>query len=129
VPRILVIDDEEGWRLLMRTVLRKAGYTVETASDGRAGVERYAAHPADLVITDLMMARSDGFEVIRDLKAAHPEVKILAISGGTPEFDWSEPSNLLETAQFLGVDQVLQKSFDREALLSVVQQLLEPSAS
>ncbi|HSN04989.1 MAG TPA: response regulator, partial [Nitrospira sp.] len=57
---ILVIDDEESIRGLLRDILSKAGYRVLEASDGREGLATYQKEPVDLVIMDLLMPNTDG---------------------------------------------------------------------
>ncbi|MEK6632652.1 MAG: response regulator, partial [Nitrospirota bacterium] len=64
---ILIIDDEESIRHLLREVLEKAGHQVLEASNGREGLEIYQKHPADLVIMDLLMPDTDGLETTLQL--------------------------------------------------------------
>jgi len=67
-PRVLVVDDDASARALARTVLERAGYRVEEAADGRAAVERFARHGADMVLLDVMMPRLDGFGTCRRIR-------------------------------------------------------------
>jgi len=55
MPSILVVDDEDQIRQLIRDTLEQAGYDVQEARDGKQGLERYRAKPADLVIMDILM--------------------------------------------------------------------------
>jgi diguanylate cyclase (GGDEF)-like protein len=68
-PRILVVDDEEHIRKIVRFQLEKAGYTVETAEDGVKALKAIEVSPPDLVLLDLMMPNMDGYEVCKRLKA------------------------------------------------------------
>jgi DNA-binding NarL/FixJ family response regulator len=79
----------------------------------------YAISP-DLVITDIFMPQKDGIETIRELRAARPGIKILALSGDT---GFDGPS-MLDAAQLLGADQVLGKPFRNDGLVRVVEQVL-----
>ena len=79
--RILVIDDSDLVRQLLRDMLGEAGYEVEEAPDGATGLELYRKNPADLIITDLLMPGMDGFEVFRKIKNVHPAVRVIMLSG------------------------------------------------
>ena len=64
MARILVIDDEATIRSEIHKTLQMAGYEVDVAPDGEAGVKNYRNRPADLVVTDIRMPKKDGLEVI-----------------------------------------------------------------
>jgi CheY-like chemotaxis protein len=81
VARILVVDDDDAVRLLLRTVLERRGHSVVEAANGEEGLRCYQAAPTDLVITDIQMPVMDGLQMIKELRSAFPAVKIIAISG------------------------------------------------
>jgi len=81
VARILVVDDDQVVRLLLRAVLERRGHSVVEAGNGDEGFRCYQAAPADLVITDIEMPVMDGLQMIRELRSAFPSAKIIAISG------------------------------------------------
>jgi two-component system response regulator MtrA len=66
--RILVIEDDPSIREITAIGLRNAGFTVETADDGRAGLDRFEAADFDLVLLDVMLPRMDGLEVAREIR-------------------------------------------------------------
>jgi two-component system, OmpR family, response regulator MtrA len=66
--RILLVEDDPSIREVTAIGLRQAGFTVETASDGRAGLDRFGAEPYDLVLLDVMLPRLDGLEVCRAIR-------------------------------------------------------------
>jgi two-component system response regulator MtrA len=66
--RILLVEDDPSIREVTAIGLRQAGFTVTTATDGQAGLERFAAEPFDLVLLDLMLPRLDGLEVARAIR-------------------------------------------------------------
>lgn len=68
-PRILVADDDSWILRMVTTVLEKRGYVVDTAHDGEEAYEKALADPPDLVITDVMMPKMDGWTLIRALRA------------------------------------------------------------
>jgi len=67
--RILIVEDEDSLRKVLKLQLEHAGYEVETAEDGIQGLESVRSRPPDLVLLDVMMPRMDGSEVCRRLKA------------------------------------------------------------
>ncbi|MBU6400633.1 MAG: response regulator [Verrucomicrobia bacterium] len=123
--RVLVIDDEEDLRALLKEALTDAGYTVADAATGDEGIALYRASPADLVITDVLMPKKVGLETIMELKRDFPDAKVIAISGGFNRRTDSD-STLAKT---LGVDRTLSKPFSPETLLRVVREVLEEQAS
>lgn len=119
--RVLVIDDDEQMRILLRQVMEWAGYEVTEAGDGREGMHKQRNQPADLVITDLIMPEQEGLETITSLKKEFPHLKIIAISGGGR----IGPEAYLPAAQELGADRVFSKPFDVRELAGAVKELLE----
>ena len=117
--RILLIEDDNQVRNLLREVLEKAGYKVVEASDGEQGVASYRRQPADLVITDIMMPHKDGVETIRELRHDFPQIRIVAITGYRGRF------NRLPAAEVLGAGRTLVKPFTPEQILEAVKELLE----
>ncbi len=118
--KILIIDDDEQMRILLRQVMEWAGYEVVEAADGRAGMLKQRKEHADLVITDLIMPEQEGLETITGLKKEYPELKIIAISGGGR----IGPDAYLPAAQELGADRVFSKPFDVRELANTVKELL-----
>ncbi|MBE0569346.1 MAG: sigma-54-dependent Fis family transcriptional regulator, partial [Deltaproteobacteria bacterium] len=116
--RILFIDDDPAGREVALFNLRKAGYEVTAASDGREGLDAFAAAPFDLVITDLKMPGVPGMEVLRSVRAQAPEVPVLVITAfGNVE---TAVSAMKEGAyDFIG------KPFHRDQLLLSVDKALE----
>lgn len=112
MPRILIIDDDESIRCILRETLKHAGYEVDEAHNGQEGLRRYRVAPAHLVITDLLMPEKDGLETIQELRHDFPQVKIIAMSGSR---------SLRDRVQQLGVQSTLRKPFGSQELLAEVQ--------
>jgi len=72
--RILIVDDDEPIRVLLDRVLRKEGFTVETARDGCEAVDKLSGENFDTILLDLRMPRMDGFEVLGFLERNRPEL-------------------------------------------------------
>ncbi len=119
MPTILVIDDEEQVRSLLRQTLTEAGYEVVEAGNGRQGLDRYREAPTDLVITDILMPDEDGLEATLQLTREFPEVKIIAMTGG------SGNTNFLDVAKLFGARKTLSKPFELARLLEAVRDELK----
>jgi CheY-like chemotaxis protein len=115
---ILVIDDNEPVRGLLRAVLEGHGHTVTEAGQGRSAVQLLRQSPVDLVLTDIYMPDCDGLEVIMTLRREFPEVRIVAMSGGSGD------RNLLVVARQLGAQDVLEKPINVDGLLKSVAAVL-----
>lgn len=115
MAKILLIDDHEPIRALLRTVLEGAGHEVSEATNGRDGLALYRERPADLVITDIAMPEMNGLDLIIELTRGYLNVKVIAMSG-----DYGKDANL-DAAKFLGARRTLQKPFTIEKLLSTVR--------
>jgi CheY-like chemotaxis protein len=110
---VLIVDDEPDIRFLLRTTLELAGYAVIETSHGQAALEAVRVSPPALVITDRMMPRMAGGELIERLRAdvgtaAIPIVMLTGTNGAQP-----------------GADAVLRKPFEPEALIALVSRLIE----
>lgn len=86
---ILVIDDDEQVQAGLRGILEEAGYMVVVASNGRQGLQQFRREPADLVLLDIFMPELDGLETLVELHREYPAAKVIAISGGGKEPDFS----------------------------------------
>jgi CheY-like chemotaxis protein len=95
--RILLIDDDPGVREVLAVMLASLGHSVVQAPGGREGLGLLEAGiPVDLVLTDLRMPQMTGWDVVRDVRARWPHVRIGLITG-TPEALWErrEPVDLV----------------------------------
>ena len=121
MARILIIDDDDQFRAMLRTMLEKAGYNdIEEAANGSIGVKLIRQHPFDLVITDIIMPDKEGIEMITELSRDYPGIKIIAMSGGGK----IDPQGYLEMAKHLGASRTLAKPFKHADIIDAVQELL-----
>jgi CheY-like chemotaxis protein len=118
---ILLIDDDEQFRCMLGESLRQADYAVTEAHDGLEGIKLYREHASDLIITDLIMPEKEGLETIQEFRRVYPDVKIIAISGGSRHgsFDY------LKVARAFGALHVLAKPFTRQEILAAITQVLQ----
>jgi len=114
VACILVVDDDQFVRSLLRAVLECQGHSVIEAENGDKGLQAYQANPADVVITDMQMPVMDGLEMILELRRAFPTARVIAISG------CKRTLNMVKTL----VQHILEKPLGMEELLDTVQQLI-----
>jgi hypothetical protein len=114
---ILVADDDAAVRGFLRTVLKRGGYKVIEAANGREALRQARATPVALVITDLVMPEQEGIETIQLLRRELPQIGIIAISGAFG-------GQLLRAAKALGANAILEKPFNPELLLAMVKAVL-----
>jgi DNA-binding response OmpR family regulator len=120
MTRILIIDDDEQLRMMLRQFLTRQGYEVEDAPNGENAVRLHRQVAFQLVITDIIMPGKEGLETIKAFRRDSPQVKIIAISGGGR----IGPSHYLDTARRLGAHKALPKPFRPTELIAAIEELL-----
>ncbi len=115
---ILVVEDEEALRRVVKRVLEASGFSVFTAANGVEALQRLEEHKGqiDLVVTDVVMPEMGGIELAERLALTHPSIKVLCTSGYTGHSTSGHP--MLEPSRFL------PKPFKAQELLSKVQEVL-----
>jgi|SRR5581483_1562668 len=127
---VLVVDDERDVAEAIEAVLAHAGFTVITAESAAQALEHVAAHKFDIVVTDIIMPKVNGLELIRKLRARYPRVRVIAISGGGSFGPLSLKPEAISTHAFIaaakdaGAEDVLTKPFDMDDLLAAVRRHL-----
>ena len=121
MANILLVEDEEQLRSMLKEVLQSAGHLVREAENGKIALNVYAERPAELVITDLIMPEKEGLEIIRELKRGKAKVKIIAISGGGR----NDAQDYLDLARRFGADRTIAKPFSNREILEVIEKVLE----
>jgi two-component system chemotaxis sensor kinase CheA len=120
-PKVLVVEDSFTVRELQRSILQAAGYRVETARDGREGLDRLLADDEiALVVTDVEMPELDGFELTRAIRAdkARGSTPVVILTSRADEDDRRRG---LEA----GADAyMVKRSFEQQALLETVERLV-----
>ncbi|PSQ96885.1 MAG: hybrid sensor histidine kinase/response regulator [Bacteroidetes bacterium SW_9_63_38] len=114
--RVLVVDDEDFILETAREALFDAGYRVHTASGAEAALTVVGEQAVDVVVTDLRMPEMDGFDLIRTLRAQHPNLPIVAASGVA--------DGRTDEALDAGADAFLAKPFSAETLQSTLHEAL-----
>lgn len=115
---IIVVDDDDTVRRVLRRMLESVGYEVREAPNGRRAVAEFRQRPADLLITDIFMPEQEGIETISALRREHPDLRIIAISGIAGD-------HYLRMAKMLGARATLQKPLRLATVLETVRATLE----
>ena len=121
MSKILLIDDDPQVRAVLKGFLQIGGHEVFEAENGAQAQKILAQVQTDLVITDIVMPEADGFEVIMSCANIQQPIRIIAITGGSPNL---AQQTLLTIAQKMPVNKVLSKPVTCEELLSSVQEVL-----
>ena len=114
---MLVVDDEASIRLLCRVNLEVEGYRVLEAGRLAAAREALAAEPVDVVLLDVHVGPDDGRDLLRELRADRPEIRVALFSGTTE----------VESIAGLGAEAVIPKPFTLEELTGTVTRLVASS--
>jgi CheY-like chemotaxis protein len=116
---ILLVEDDEIMRSLTKKVLEEQGYTVVEANDGESALESVHSHPGpiDLLLTDVVMRRVSGPELVERLGNSHPALKVVYMSGYTGEL-------IAEREVLKRGFTLLEKPFTRTALLNTIHSAL-----
>ena len=117
--RLLLIDDESTVRQTLSALLRAAGHQVSEYDEGTKGLAHLGEHSVDLVVTDLGMPEMSGWDVTRAVKAAHPRLPVILLTG------WGEhPASQADHPSL--VDRILGKPVRLDELLVAIDQLTAP---
>lgn len=116
---ILVAEDDDDLRMMIKESLERRRHTVIEAGNGREAMNKFNSSVTDIVIVDLLMPEQDGIGMIIDLRKIKPDVKIVAISGGGK----IGPSKYLEVAETLGADAVFAKPFSLKGFIDEIEKL------
>jgi DNA-binding response OmpR family regulator len=117
---VLIIDDDVGMSVLLVTLLEAHGFRVLTASSGMRGLQVIRERAPRVVLTDILMPEQDGMETIRAVRRAHPDVKIIAMSGGGQ----IDKMDYLRYARMLGADATISKPADIDELVQLLRSFI-----
>jgi two-component system cell cycle sensor histidine kinase/response regulator CckA len=119
LPRLLLIDDEDVTRLVLKELLSALGYEVLEADAGRSGLDLLERERVDAVITDFSLPDLTGAEVARAVKAAHPRLPVILLTG------WDPDEENLGAEMF---DFILRKPCKLDELADTMEQALARSS-
>ncbi len=118
---ILLVEDDDDLRIMLKDSLEKRKHVIIEASNGREALNKFKSSATDLVITDLLMPEQDGIGLIMELRKINPDIKIIAISGGGK----MGPSNYLDVAKTIGANAIFPKPFNLKSFVEEVEKLAE----
>jgi CheY-like chemotaxis protein len=130
MANILVVDDEVEIGEVVRRVLERTGYTVTVTNNATAALDAAAREPPDVVITDVIMPKVHGVQLIMTLRERYPSIRVIAISGGGSFGPLAYKPDAISTHAYLaaareaGAEVILTKPFDLTDLLAAVRRLL-----
>jgi len=118
MAKLLVIDDEQGIRSLLDTLLSRKGYAVVLADGGRKGLELIRRERPDVVVLDLKMPGMEGLAVLQEIRSLNPDQPVIILTGaGTPERE--------QQVRALGVTEYIEKEFSLHLLGDSLKCLLK----
>ena len=118
MAKVLVIDDEQGIRALLDTLLRRKGYDVIVAESGQKGLECFRRERPDVLVLDLKMPGMDGLTVLRQVRSLDPIMPVIILTGGgTAETE--------QRVRALGVTEYVEKEFSLHLLGDALKRLLK----
>jgi len=120
VALILLVDDDPQMLRLLTDIIKLDGHEALMAEDGELALAYFEHQAPDLVITDILMPNKEGLEFISEVREMHPDLKIIAYSGGGS----SDPESYLEFASGMGADRVFSKPMPLASLREEIKALL-----
>jgi DNA-binding response OmpR family regulator len=130
---VLIIDDDPEVGASLKRVLEISGYQARVAPGGGEGIAEFRRAPTDVIITDIIMPKKNGVDVIGEIRREFPKVPIIAISGGGNFGVAGFKPTAITTSAYLmasttaGANAVLPKPFETRELLAAIRQVLETS--
>ena len=122
MPKILVIDDEQGIRNLLDTLLSRKGYEVVLASNGQKGLELFRRERPDVVVLDPNMPEMNGLTVLQQVRQLNPAQPVVILTGaGTAEAE--------QQVRALGVTEFVEKEFSMHRLGDSLKRLLNSAGT
>ncbi len=119
MARILLVDDDENFRTMLRITLQRIGHQITEAGDGSMAITLCAQNAYDAVMMDLIMPDKEGMETIVEMRKNHPSIKIIAMSGGGR----MSARDILTMAKAVGADQILAKPFENGELVNTLKSI------
>lgn len=120
MKKILLVDDEDAIRSMVRAVLMQGNRSFSEAANGREAQALLDAEEYDLVISDVIMPDCDGIELVMAIRRKLPDIPVIMMSGGGRV----NASHYLDLAEKLGAISVFEKPFNTAELRSKVIEIL-----
>lgn len=125
MAKILLVEDDELVRDMLTQILQRASHEVICAGNGEEATETLKDHSPDIMVTDIIMPKKSGITLISEVKNRHPNMDIIAISGGGR----IDPTGYLDLSESLGASVSFEKPIDNNALLMAIDLLLHSKSA
>lgn len=119
MKKVLLIDDDELVSYALQRFLEKSNYEVKSLTSGVGALNELSKFLPDIVVTDIIMPDIEGIELITNIRQVNREIPIIAMSGGSRKLG----SSHLISAKLLGANETLEKPFDEEKLVEIIENL------
>jgi CheY-like chemotaxis protein len=116
IAKILIVDDEQFVRDLLEKVLRRRGHEVVATSDADQALATLEKSKFDLLLTDVVMPGMDGFDLLRRVKSAYPDIKVIVLTG------YARKQSISDFLLY-GADDYLSKPFQVHELVAAVDRV------
>ncbi|KAA9004636.1 response regulator [Paenibacillus spiritus] len=120
--KVLIVDDQNGIRILLMEVFNSDGYSTYQAANGKAALDIVRAEAPDLVLLDMKIPGMDGLEILKHIKAINPEIKVIMMTA-YGELD------MIKEATKLGALMHFTKPFDIDEMRVAVNMHLRGSSA
>lgn len=120
MAKILLVEDDDLVRDMLTQVLQRASHQVICAANGEEATECLKKAEPDIMVTDIIMPKKSGITLISEVKNRHPDLEIIAISGGGR----LDPTGYLDLSETIGASVSFEKPIDNTALLMAIDLLL-----
>ena len=119
MPSILIVDDDQGQRTVLQTILKREGYTIETAENGLVALEKIEDNLFDVVVSDMRMAQMSGRELLHEIKRRDPDLPVLIVTA------YAEVNDAVDLVAREGAFYYLQKPVQIDALKKEIRRAIE----
>lgn len=120
MAKILLVEDDELVRDMLTQLMQRASHEVTCAANGEEATECLRKEEPDIMVTDIIMPKKSGITLISEVKKSHPNLEVIAISGGGR----LDPIGYLDLSETLGASVSFEKPIDNTALLMAIDLLL-----
>lgn len=119
MPSILIVDDDQGQRTVLQTILKREGYTIETAENGVVALEKIEDNLFDVVVSDMRMAQMSGRELLHEIKSKDPDLPVLIVTA------YAEINDAVDLVAREGAFYYLEKPIQIDALKKEIRRAVE----
>jgi two-component system, chemotaxis family, chemotaxis protein CheY len=115
--KILIVDDSQFTRNLMKKMLSEQEYEIIEAKDGNEGFKMFLEHKPDLVIMDIIMPNKDGITILKQIRENNPNAKVVMCTS------LGDQNEFIQDALKSGANDIITKPFKKEELISIIQKM------